>query len=174
MPQESRAGILDDLERRLGQSLRAAGDGPAVYRPLDWQQVREMVDSGLVTVGGHTVSHIILTRCSSQRARDELLVSKQVIEEKTGRSCTQFCYPNGQIGCFDGGTRALLQQVGYSCGVTTVFGTNGPGSDVFELKRFYFDDRGEFVRFVMTLSGIVGFLDAIKKRFRRRSSSTGQ
>ncbi len=165
--QEGRPVVIEALDRALGQASAGAGNGAEMYRPLDWEQVREMMASGLVSVGGHTVSHVILTRCSAERARHELAKSKQIIEARTGEPCTLFCYPNGQRGCFDSRTRALLLEFGYTCGVTTVFGTNDARSDVYELKRLYFDDRGEFVRFVMTLSGVIGFLNAIKHGVRR-------
>lgn len=164
--QEGRPGVIEELERALGQSAPAGDAGAELYRPLAWDQIAEMLASGLVSVGGHTVSHVILTRCSLDRARDELLKSKQIIEARTGHPCTLFCYPNGQRGCFDSNTGRLLRELGYTCGVTTVFGTNGPRADVFELKRLSFDDRGEFVRFVMTLCGIVGVLNAVKRRLR--------
>jgi peptidoglycan/xylan/chitin deacetylase (PgdA/CDA1 family) len=174
VPQETRPAIVEQIERDLGQALQPDADGAALYRPLSWSQIHEMAAGGLVAIGAHTVSHIILTRCSPDRARTELLVSKQLIEQKLGAPCTMFCYPNGQVGCFDASTRAMLQELGYECGITTVFGTNGPRSDVFELKRLYFDDRGEFVRFVMTLSGVVGILDALKRRLMRHWSARQQ
>jgi len=167
VPQEARPAIVEQLERNLGKALQPDDDRAALYRPLSWAQIREMAEGGLVSIGAHTVSHVILTRCSPDRARNELLVSKQLIEQKLGAPCTMFCYPNGQLGCFDASTRAMLQELGYECGITTVFGTNGPHSDVFELKRLYFDDRGEFVRFVMTLSGVVGILDSVKRHLKR-------
>ncbi len=165
--QEGRPAVIEALERALGQGAPGTGDGEPMYRPLDWEQIREMITSGLVSIGGHTVSHVILTRVSAGRAREELSRSKQIIEARTGQPCTLFCYPNGQRGCFDPATRELLRATGYACGVTTVFGTNDRRSDVYELKRLYFDDRGELVRFVMTLGGVIGFLNAVKRRLRR-------
>jgi peptidoglycan/xylan/chitin deacetylase (PgdA/CDA1 family) len=176
VPQEARPAIVERLEQDLGQRLQDAGESESarLYRPLSWPQIREMVESGLVSIGGHTVSHLILTRCAPERARHELTVSKHVIEQRIGRPCTMFCYPNGQIGCFNTKTKAMLEDLGYACGVTTVFGMNGPHADAYELKRLYFDDRGEFVRFVMTLSGVVGILDALKRSIWRHRSARQQ
>jgi peptidoglycan/xylan/chitin deacetylase (PgdA/CDA1 family) len=162
VPQESRAAVVEDLERRLGQRLQDAAEIPAIYRPLSWADVREMQQSGLVSLGSHTVSHLVLTRCEATRAQRELADSRRRIEAETGVPCQLFCYPNGKAGCFDVSTKAMLRAAGYACGVTTVFGRNGRFSDVFELKRLY-TDRPGMARFVMTVSGVVGVLDALKR-----------
>jgi peptidoglycan/xylan/chitin deacetylase (PgdA/CDA1 family) len=166
VPQESRAAVVEDMERDLGRRLPGSEETPAIYRPLEWRQVVEMVESGVISIGSHTVSHVILTRCTPENARKELLLSKEIIERRTGVPCRLFCYPNGQVGCFDARTRQLLLESGYTCGITTVFGVNDERSDVFELKRLYFDDRGEMIRFIMTLAGVVGVLDRVKRWMR--------
>jgi len=172
VPQESRSAIVDDLERRLGQRLQEARDIPAIYRPLTWNDAREMGQSGLIAFGSHTVRHLILTRCEAGRAKEELVESRRRIEAETGAPCRLFCYPNGQVGCFDAGTKALLQDAGYACGITTVFGTNDRASDVFELKRLY-TDRPDMARFVLTVSGAVGVLDGVKRAASGRGKRTG-
>jgi peptidoglycan/xylan/chitin deacetylase (PgdA/CDA1 family) len=126
-----------------------------------------MQQSGLVAIGSHTLSHVILTRCDAERAQDELRRSRQLIEERVGTACRLFCYPNGQLGCFDERTKAWLQQAGYTCGITTVYGMNDENADVFELKRLYTHGRADETRIIMTLAGIIGVLDRAKRGLRR-------
>jgi peptidoglycan/xylan/chitin deacetylase (PgdA/CDA1 family) len=164
VPQEMRSAIVDRIECGLGARL-GAGDVPAIYRPLDWRQVREMLASGLVSFGSHTVSHPILTRCQTERAREELLVSRRRIEDETGSPCHMFCYPNGRADCFSVETKALLLEAGYACGVTTVLGMNNAGCDVFELRRLY-TDRPDLIRFILLLCGVMTLLDALTRRLR--------
>jgi len=167
VPQETRETIVDDLEHRLGQRLRDAADVPPIYRPLAWAEVRRMQQDGLISFGSHTVTHLILTRCGADRAREELVQSRRRIEAETGAPCRLFCYPNGQVGCFDAATKLMLQEAGYACGITTVSGTNDRASDVFELKRRY-TDRPEVARFVLTVSGVMGVLDGVEQAATRR------
>jgi len=167
IPQELVPSAVEHVERALARRPPTDSEMPEIYRPLQWHQVMEMVESGIVSVGSHGATHVILTRCNAARARNELLLSKQLIEKRTARSCRSFCYPNGQVGCFDRETKGWLQEFGYSCGVTTVFGMNDQGSDAFELKRLYGDERGQIVRFMMTVSGVVGVLDGMKRRLLR-------
>jgi peptidoglycan/xylan/chitin deacetylase (PgdA/CDA1 family) len=167
MRQELLSSAVEEVERALGRRPPTHSEMSEIYGPLEWRQVVEMIESGIISIGSHSATHVILTRCSAERARNELLLSKQLIEKRTARSCRFFCYPNGRVGCFDRDTRRVLHEVGYSCGVTTVFGMNDERSDVFELKRLYVDGRGEIVRFMMTVSGVVGVLDKMKRQLVR-------
>ena len=94
--------------------------------------------------------------------KNELSLSKQRIEEKVKVPCHYFSYPNGQKGDFNGATRTALINTGYSCALTTVIGTNDPGSDHYELKRLNIHNSGDLSGFKRTLSGFGRFLRAIK------------
>jgi peptidoglycan/xylan/chitin deacetylase (PgdA/CDA1 family) len=135
IPQERRAAQVDAIEERLGCSLRAATDVPAIYQPLDWPEVLEMRGDGLVSFGNHTVSHFILARCTPDVVRHQVQAAKHIIEERVGLPCPLFCYPNGGPGDFDERTNAIVREAGHVCALTTVAGLNGSRSDVFRLKR---------------------------------------
>src|SRR3990172_9680229 len=47
--------------------------------PLTWSHVREMVDSGLITVGAHTHNHADLTRLAADQVRNEVRRSRDLI-----------------------------------------------------------------------------------------------
>lgn len=63
--------------------------------PLQWSQVSEMVNSGLVTIGAHTHSHPDLRHLSREEIATELNHSNQIITERTGFEPRHFCYPKG-------------------------------------------------------------------------------
>lgn len=173
MPHESREEIVENLERSLGQKLSMHKDIPEIYRPLEWNDILEMTKSGIISIGSHTLTHAILTRCSSERRKKELSLSKQLIEDKTGLNCRSFCYPNGGIGDFDCETKKLLKELGYSCGLTTVAGMNDAHSDVFELKRLSVDvdNEEDLIIFIMTLSGMLKFFLGIKQSILKRKNA---
>jgi peptidoglycan/xylan/chitin deacetylase (PgdA/CDA1 family) len=66
---------------------------PADGVPLSWAGAKEIVDSGLVTIGSHTHSHALLDRLAPAAAADELDRSRELIEEKLGVSADHFAYP---------------------------------------------------------------------------------
>ena len=136
LPQEVRDHAVDQIERAAGCSVYHAAGGTAIYDPLSWSETSEMVRSGLVSIGSHTHTHVIMSRCEPARAADELRVSKHIIEERLGVLCDLFCYPNGRRGDFNSTTRGLLRAHGFSSALTTVYGNNGSDADLFELRRY--------------------------------------
>lgn len=66
---------------------------PADGVPLSWAGAREMVDSGLVTIGSHTHSHALLDRLTPDEAADELDRSRGLIEDNLGVAADHFAYP---------------------------------------------------------------------------------
>jgi peptidoglycan/xylan/chitin deacetylase (PgdA/CDA1 family) len=136
LPQETRDEEVDAVERAAGCSVNEEGSANETYEPLFWSEAAEMAASGLITIGSHTHTHVILARCKAARAAEELRVSKRIIEDRLARPCHLFCYPNGRRGDFNGETRRLVQDHGYAGALTTVYGMNGRGADVYELRRY--------------------------------------
>lgn len=101
---------------------------------LSWEEVREMRNDGLC-FGSHTISHPVLSKLSPERSREEVEKSKQIIEERLGTCIQTFAYPNGKEDDFNDETKNLLRDAGYTCALTTKFGTNECGQDLFELRR---------------------------------------
>ena len=101
---------------------------------LSWDEVIFMHKHG-ISFGSHTVTHPILSKVSGDRLRAEIVESKCAIEEKLHTKVEAFAYPVGRSQDFDNRTKHLLKEAGYRCAVTTVFGVNRFGSDLFELRR---------------------------------------
>ncbi|MCU1282077.1 MAG: polysaccharide deacetylase [bacterium] len=81
---------------------------------MTWEQVREMRDCGF-TFGSHTNSHVLLTRVSSDEARQEITSSKQRLEELLDTTVSTFCYPSGD---HDANVAEIVRQAGYRVAVT--------------------------------------------------------
>jgi peptidoglycan/xylan/chitin deacetylase (PgdA/CDA1 family) len=167
MPQASRGRALEAVERALGATLRDDAAGHDLYDPLTWDETAEMARSGLVSIGSHTHTHVILSRCDAARTRQELRASKGIIEKRLGVPCGLFCYPNGRAGDFSAETGALVRAEGYSCALTTVYGSNARGGDVYELKRYNLGKPMVAGELEVRLSGI---FDA-GSRFTRRQAA---
>jgi len=48
---------------------------------LNWENIFELGKNPLVTLGVHTVNHIPLSMISEQRARGDILESKQILKK---------------------------------------------------------------------------------------------
>lgn len=127
---------LKAFERHIGVKY-GWGSIPEPLRPLTWEQVREMRESGLITIGSHTVTHPILASCPMPDQEAELRESKRRIEVVLNEPCRFFAYPNGLLSDFTTETESAVRRAGYSLAVTmeSGFSTDPPVSP-FRLRRW--------------------------------------
>jgi peptidoglycan/xylan/chitin deacetylase (PgdA/CDA1 family) len=83
-------------------------------------------------IGGHSMTHVQLTRIDPPAADREIAGCKAVLEEVTGMPVTSFAYPKGQ---HDAVVRDLVARAGFSTAVTTREGHVAAGADWFQLPR---------------------------------------
>lgn len=83
------AGRIGRDNRWLGQPI----DIPTMDL-LDWDQIREMTQNG-IDFGAHTMTHPDLSQISPRQAVDEVMRSKSVIRDQTGKDVHSFAYPYG-------------------------------------------------------------------------------
>lgn len=74
-----------------GQSLGPEGKAD----PLTWDQVEEMYESELVTIGAHTHRHTDMRYASSHVIEEELDTSDRMLKERLGIQVRHFAYPWG-------------------------------------------------------------------------------
>lgn len=107
--------------------------GRAQEDRLFWEEIRQMHDSGLVTIGSHCMGPEPLINLTSEiELRRQIFESKRILEEKLGSEVTVFSYPEGK---FDEHIRSLVQEAGYTVAVATNPGKEYPDTDTFALKR---------------------------------------
>ena len=127
---EERIGeTLDELRERW--RMEASIDGRSF---LNWDEVMEMYETGLVAFGSHTVSHRILTTLNTGEIRGELGESMDNLIERgvVNPSSIPLSYPNGN---YDAHIVKLARESGYSLGMTIESGWNLFGENLFKLKR---------------------------------------
>ena len=62
---------------------------------MTWEQLRQLADDPLVTVGAHTVNHVALGKLPQEQALWEITASRKALEKALGRPVDYFCYPYG-------------------------------------------------------------------------------
>jgi peptidoglycan/xylan/chitin deacetylase (PgdA/CDA1 family) len=131
---------------------------------MEWGEVTEAAETGIVSIGSHTASHPVLTNCSKAVMHTEMLNSKITIERNLGRVCEQFCYPFGTRNDFSQVTRQLVKEAGYTSALTTVVGLNNAHSDVFALRRYMVDSRADWNGFLARVNGFLGYAADVASR----------
>ena len=135
---------------------------------LSWKQVRVMSDGG-ISFGSHTLTHPFLTRISRRQVEKEINLSKDIIEQQTGKPVTTFAYPSGD---FNSDVKEIVKEAGYSAAVSTVAGYNSTNDDVHELKRNIIQLQSFFhklfpLSFLAEITGIVGHVRVFYYKIRR-------
>jgi peptidoglycan/xylan/chitin deacetylase (PgdA/CDA1 family) len=126
---------LTELARALDVDPDATLDQDSPYRPLDTDALSALVKSGLIDMGGHSRSHVILSLLPPAEQVDEVAGSAQIVRELTGQPADVFAYPNGQPADFDLDTVAAVAVSGIRAALTTIDGVCTPDSDPLALPR---------------------------------------
>lgn len=107
----------------------------AAFRFLDWDQVRELERTSVVSFGAHTVHHEILSRLPDELVTSEIGDSVAKITAECARPSRGFAYPNGRPIDFDARAEAAVESAGCNFAVTTISGFNTMTSPRFGLRR---------------------------------------
>jgi peptidoglycan/xylan/chitin deacetylase (PgdA/CDA1 family) len=107
------------------------GPGRKDPRRMDRAQILELISAGM-TLGGHSRTHVDLTRISEERAREEIAGCKRDLEQATGRGVAWFAYPGGE---FDRRAVELTRQAGYEAACSTLGPAPNDRSSLFWMFR---------------------------------------
>lgn len=73
-------------------------DFPGDGRPASWSALRDAVSTGLVTIGSHTHTHLLLDRVSADQAARDINMSVDMIGQHLGLHAEHFAYPKAVLG----------------------------------------------------------------------------
>ncbi len=104
---------------------------------LTWEQIREMQAAGL-SFGSHTRRHPFLPVLDDASARDEIINSRKILEEKLGQPVLYLAYPSGG---YNEKIEQITREAGYKGAVTTNRGFARLNRDVYALKRVRFVNK---------------------------------
>ena len=62
---------------------------------MDWEQIIELSNSNLCTIGSHTNSHLTLNKLTTEELKREVLEGKKTLENKINQRVKHFAYPFG-------------------------------------------------------------------------------
>jgi peptidoglycan/xylan/chitin deacetylase (PgdA/CDA1 family) len=128
------------------------------------EQIREMNESGLITIGSHTLTEPHLPSIKDENElKRQIYDSKVKLEAILKKPVNCFSYP---IGGFNDRIRELVIDAGYELAVATSPGLNYSNSDPFAIKRVRISEGSKnlFV-FWFETSGLYKFLLELRKNY---------
>jgi len=129
------AKLRDSLCEFLKNKLLMDADdlrGKIENEILSWEEIIQMQSSD-INFGAHTMSHTILTNMPLQEAELEICESKRTIEQRTGRPCESFAFPNGGGPDFNENIIQILKSNNFLC--ACALKSAGSNGNFFALNR---------------------------------------
>lgn len=144
---------LPDFERRMLLKERFGHTDTREYEnrsALSWEDVKEWISAG-GQVGGHSMFHPILTKCSKEKALEEITQCKIVIDRALGVNVRHFAYPNGDwnedIAC-------MVRKAGYQTARTIRHGWVTLKSDPFSLPVMGVSNDSSLTKLALQVTGV--------------------
>jgi peptidoglycan/xylan/chitin deacetylase (PgdA/CDA1 family) len=115
-PEQQLYGAMDELRRDLGFNPEKR----VREYCADWSELRALAERHPnLTIGSHTLTHPILSRCDARKAEAEIAGSKDVIEARLGRPVRHISFPHGDVASAGAREFRLGRESGYETAVTT-------------------------------------------------------
>lgn len=135
------------------------------FKLLSWEDINVLLNSGIIEIGAHTISHEILTNLSVKEASQEIEGAKAIIESKMNIRVDMFAYPNGTEKDFSQEHINHLKKSKFICALTTKSGLNVHASDLYRLERYCLgpDLTSEISIFIAKVSGITTSIKNVLK-----------
>jgi peptidoglycan/xylan/chitin deacetylase (PgdA/CDA1 family) len=156
LPSMQRSQVSGELSAWAGVEK----EGRPTHRALNVEELRQLPDGGLIEVGGHTVTHPVLSACPATgpagqplsagegTASAEIRDSKAQLESILERPVASFSYPYGGRADYTAETVDLVRGAGFACACSNFFGLVSPDTDRYQIPRVIVRDwdRDEFTR----------------------------
>jgi peptidoglycan/xylan/chitin deacetylase (PgdA/CDA1 family) len=134
---------------------------------MDWDDLTKLAADPLVTIGAHTVNHVMLAKVPEKSARSEMQMSRSVIEAALGVRPEHLSYPVGDPTSAGPREFRIAAELGFKTGVTTRPGVLFPEhrDHLLALPRVSLNGEHQQLRYVRVLMS--GAATALWNGFRR-------
>lgn len=134
---------------------------------MNWSELATLVSDPLVTIGAHTVNHVMLAKVPEALARSEMAMSRSVIEAWLGRRPDHLSYPVGDRTSAGPREFRMADELGFKTAVTTRPGVLFPEhlNHLTALPRISLNGEHQQLRYVRVL--LSGAATAMWNGFRR-------
>ena len=155
--------VVRDLSARYRVDIAAFCDELC----MNWDELARLASDPLVTIGAHTVNHVMLAKVPERIARSEMQMSRSVIEAALGVRPDHLSYPVGDPTSAGPREFHIAAELGFKTAVTTRPGVLFPEhrNHLMALPRVSLNGEHQQLRYVRVL--LSGAATAVWNGFRR-------
>jgi peptidoglycan/xylan/chitin deacetylase (PgdA/CDA1 family) len=125
----------DELISQLRTQAGLSVSGRATHRVMTKEEIQRLANSTSAVIGAHSHRHPALSILSSQEQQEEISISKNILQEITGKSIDHFSYPFGSKKDYNQETVRICGQIGFKMVAANYYGQVHRWTDRFQLPR---------------------------------------
>jgi len=129
---------------------------------MNWSQLRQLHEMGW-TIGGHAMNHPALSQLPEAQSRDQIQMSRSIIEEHLGTTCEVMAYPYGTPGTVSEREQRFAAEAGYRAAFMAVTGIPRAGMDPYDIPRSKVLGSDGYSTFRATLNGALDIWGIIER-----------
>jgi len=127
---------------------------------MNWEQIKEILESNLGVVGNHSHSHDYLIDWNDNKIKSDLETSIKIFKKELGYSPKIFSYPFGE---YSTNLKKIITDLNFEFAFGQHSGVIDPTKDFLELPRFPINEKyGELKRFKSILQTLPFPYESIK------------
>jgi len=128
--------FADDIQTQLNFP-KTKSNVSQLDQKLSWQEINVLSNNPLISIGGHTHSHTIMSFMSRGDLRIEISKSLSLLKTRGGILTNHYSYPEGKKFSYNDKVIKELKNHGIICCPSAEEGLNKIGTNPFELKRIF-------------------------------------
>lgn len=105
------------------------------YKIMNWDQLAQINDNALFTIGGHNLYHDTFTNIEPTKIQNEIFETIKLLEDNLRTKTKHYSYPEGQLADYNERVISELKNQGIECCPSAIYGFNTNILDLFNLKR---------------------------------------
>ena len=126
--------FVNDFFMQCEQDCVQYSDDPLDLK-LNWNQIEDLEQHPLITIGGHTHTHRIMSFLSEEECENEINTCLKLLRENSKVNTKHFSYPEGLAYTYNDQVIQKLQNHGITCSPSAMDGVNSLNESLFHLKR---------------------------------------
>lgn len=115
---------------------------------LSNEDIKTMIQSGLIEIGSHTLNHPNLPVLNDEEKNLEIVKSKKEIENLFNIKCESFAYP---FGFYDTKCSKIAKDAGYKVALTTHNDVYKQCYSNYEIPRIMISGNGNILHFILKI-----------------------